>query len=370
MNNRLALPRAQTFLSREAWLQARRFGLGGSDVGAVVLDHCDSYTTPTTVWESKVMPLRPESDDEDSTLERDAGNFFEPALVRWGAARVGAQTWRLSDLEVVSHPLYPLVPLQVSPDGVMEVYVPELGRSQFFGVECKRPVHFKPPPVPTAGTRPYVRVLGDESTGDALWNPDGDGRGCTVADDLKWQRYVVQCIAGMACLPELDGWVLVIDARPFPHVYVMRPSADDIAAVENRSSSWWARHVVGGAPPPPTDPDWASHDLSARIHESSSEVASLPEEAAALYEAYEVHRADEKLFASGKAAAKEKLKRLMNGAHRGATPDGTVYSFDKTKSGEYVGQLRRRKPAEKKGKKGHPAAAEADDEADFLEEGV
>lgn len=90
--------------------QERQKYLGGSDAAAVC--GVDPWKGPLQVWESKVMPLRDESDDDDEALLRKRiGNLVEPVLLELASDRVGkvvqvpgtfldpAHPWRAANLD-------------------------------------------------------------------------------------------------------------------------------------------------------------------------------------------------------------------------------------------------------------------------------
>ena len=111
MTARVVLPSDAT---REEWLFARRAGIGGSDIGALL--GASPFTTPLDVWVSKTM--------DDITPENEAmrvGSLLEPGVIALGMAHLNDTHpggWWLDDSTpaLLAHPDHPVA--QYSPDGI------------------------------------------------------------------------------------------------------------------------------------------------------------------------------------------------------------------------------------------------------------
>lgn len=73
------------FESREDWLEARKLGIGASEVATVV--GLNPYETPIELWQKKVG-IAPEK-EETEAMKR--GHFCEDAVARWWADRTGRE---------------------------------------------------------------------------------------------------------------------------------------------------------------------------------------------------------------------------------------------------------------------------------------
>ena len=98
---------------RAEWLAARRAGVGGSDIGALL--GASPFTTPLQVWASKTSG--------DTTAENDAmrvGSALEPGVIALGMAwlpdNFGGRWWLDDAPALLAHPDQPVA--QYSPDGI------------------------------------------------------------------------------------------------------------------------------------------------------------------------------------------------------------------------------------------------------------
>jgi len=100
--------------SREEWLAARRLGIGGSDIGALL--GASPWSTPLDVWADKTGQAEP-------TPENDAmkvGTRLEPGVIGlgldWLADNHGGRWWLDDTPALLAHPDQPVA--QYSPDGI------------------------------------------------------------------------------------------------------------------------------------------------------------------------------------------------------------------------------------------------------------
>lgn len=75
-------------LDREAWLKARRAGIGSSDAAALI--GWDPYSSPMKVYADKLGLSEPDFDTHQAAF----GRLVEPWLVEQAAERTGHVTWR------------------------------------------------------------------------------------------------------------------------------------------------------------------------------------------------------------------------------------------------------------------------------------
>lgn len=110
MTARVILPAGA---SREEWLQERRNGIGGSDIGALL--NCSPWATPADVYAAKV-----EGDTADETPAMAVGNALEAGVLALGLAWLqdthGGSWWADDVPALLAHPDHDVV--RYSPDGI------------------------------------------------------------------------------------------------------------------------------------------------------------------------------------------------------------------------------------------------------------
>jgi len=77
-------------MSEEKWLELRRRGIGGSDIGAIL--GLNQYKTPLTVW----MEKRGLANPQESNVHIEFGNRMEPVLRKWAQDDIGGDVTVLS----------------------------------------------------------------------------------------------------------------------------------------------------------------------------------------------------------------------------------------------------------------------------------
>lgn len=103
--------RVDVYPTREAWLDARRFGIGGSDCGAIL--GVSRWRTPLQVWAEK-LAINPVDQGHESPRTRSLGTRLEPVIAELLAEESGEHVERL-EFAIVRHPTEPW--LACSPDG-------------------------------------------------------------------------------------------------------------------------------------------------------------------------------------------------------------------------------------------------------------
>lgn len=115
------IPRAERLIAvdfgddREAWLAARRTGIGGSDVAAIL--GLSPWSTPIMVWRDKTG----RDPDSDATWSMKIGTAMEATIADTWAESVGATLHSLPFLRDASHPhrLASVDRVAVMPDGTV-----------------------------------------------------------------------------------------------------------------------------------------------------------------------------------------------------------------------------------------------------------
>jgi putative phage-type endonuclease len=196
MTARVVLPHDA---SREEWLAARRAGIGGSDIGALL--GASPWSTPLDVWADKTGQAEPTPTNDAMRV----GNRLEPGVIGlgmdWLTDNLGGRWWLDDAPALLAHREQPVA--QYSPDGIAH------GRDASVLLEAKvtGKYHDDPPPHWVAQVQWGLGITGLDL-------------GLLVAVNGSRARY----------------WELHADAEWFGN-------ALDYAAV------WWTEHVIGGEMP-------------------------------------------------------------------------------------------------------------------------
>ncbi|GAB3224286.1 hypothetical protein GCM10027447_12750 [Glycomyces halotolerans] len=268
------------------WLEARRSGLGGSDVSAAL--GFSRYRSPWDVWREKTgeRPLDGEPPSEAAAL----GTALEPWLLGQAEAVLDAPVY-LTPARTYAHPDHDW--RRCSPDGVLAD-----GRL----VECK-----------TAGLA------------SGFGTPPG------WADERVPLGYEFQCRWSMHVMDAPAVEVIGLVAG----LGLVRRTIERDAGIEfklvSQLGEWWDRHVVAGAEPPLSAADAA---LIAELYPSATaeEVALDGTDAAEHWETYLAAREREKAAKAEKEAAGAELKALIGDAAKG-TVEGHVVASWSNKAG-------------------------------------
>lgn len=205
---------------REEWLQMRRTGLGGSDMGAIL--GLSPYRTPVDVWAEKTG----RSPGQNETLQMRFGTYAEEFVAREYSARTGHEVQRFTSM--LRHPVAPLlgnVDRLVIPAGAkIASHRQEIRTDR--GLECK-----------TASA--FASFNADD------WGDEGT--------DLIPASYLVQCATYMA-LTGCTFWDLaVLFGNQEVRVYNLTRDKELEDEIIARASEWWDRHVVADVPPEPVN---------------------------------------------------------------------------------------------------------------------
>ena len=234
--------------AREEWLQARRAGLGGSDMGAIL--GLSKFKTPVDVWMEKTG----RSEGSTETLQMRFGNYAEEFVAREYCAKTGHAVQRFTSM--LRHPDAPIlgnVDRLVVPAGAkIAAHKSEIRTD--LGLECKTASAFA-------------------AMDAAEWGDEGT--------DLVPPSYLVQCTTYMA-LTGCQAWDLaVLFGNQEVRVYHMQRDRELEAEIIARASEWWNRHVIADVPPAPTcDADVRSlfpTSTAGKTVEADAEVLSIVE---------------------------------------------------------------------------------------------
>lgn len=205
--------------ARDEWLLARRAGLGGSDIGAIL--GLSPYRTQVDVWAEKTG--RAPSSEE--TLQMRFGTYAEEFVAREYSAKTGHAVQRFTSmLHHASAPVLGNVDRLVIPAGAkVASYKHEIRTDR--GLECK-----------TASA--FASFNSDE------WGDEGT--------DQVPASYLVQCATYMA-LTGCPLWDLaVLFGNQEVRVFNLKRDLDLEDEIIARASEWWNKHIVSDVPPEPT----------------------------------------------------------------------------------------------------------------------
>jgi putative phage-type endonuclease len=224
--------------TRDQWLQARRKGLGGSDMAAIM--GLSPHRSAWDVFSSKLGIVEPEED----TPERTRGRRLERAVLEWAAEDAHAE---LDLPEPNSLVLGPTEPALGSPDGYLQT--PE----GYWGIEAK---------------------TARDTKG---WGPHGS--------DVVPIYYAIQC-QWYAYVCRIERWDLAVF---FPisedwRRYTIMADRKVARVLADRAAKWWQDHIVARVPPPLDASDAAAAWLLQRypVPVSGMRTATLEEEALAV----------------------------------------------------------------------------------------
>jgi predicted phage-related endonuclease len=265
-------------------LEARRLGIGGSEVAALLGLH--PFIGPLDVYLAKV-----EGYVAPSNTDMERGSFLEDGIAQWYAHREGVEIRRPEE-HVPSwvHPRESLA--RCNPDRLA------------IGTEGMRLLSIKCP-----------RRAGDE------WGETGGSTAPTYAVlQLQWED-MIGAACGIALDPESHLAALVEgDLR----VYHVRRDTELQGWLLMKVRQWWAGHVVPQAPPPVDGSEGASLWLRRRFPRNTrSMVQASLEDDGLLLDLREQERALEKVE-KGYALARQRVEERIGEAEGITGPLGTV----------------------------------------------
>lgn len=264
--------------TRADWLQARRNGIGASDVAGIL--NLSPWASPFSVWASKVDPVN----DNDDTPAMEFGRRAEIMVAPWFTERTGLHV--IGEQTHCAHPDAPWMRCTV--DG-MVVESPNSGRGDVLGV---------------------LEIKTTSDTADE-WATNGVP-----------VHYQCQATWAMAVTGTDHCWFAVLHlafGRPEFAAYDFRRDLDEEAFVVDRVAAFWRDHVLTGTPPA-VDAHHATTD-AVKAHWPTAEGTLEADDGARLLVArLRAHKATAARLAEHIEAAENELRALLG--DREALVDG------------------------------------------------
>lgn len=213
--------------SREDWLEARKLGLGGSDIGAVL--GLSSFSSPLEVFYSKTEGYQREANEA-----MEIGSAIEPWILdRWFDSEYRRSENVMDDLVIIQSNTFPF--LIHSPDGLLHDRDEVLA-----GVEIKN-----------------IRS-------DYHWDPLPD-------------FYMAQVQHGLLC-SGLDRWIVVaLVGGQRMITREIEPDREMMGRIALEAEKFWTAHVLPNVPPEPDGSESASEALNRRWGASQDVSVEIPE---------------------------------------------------------------------------------------------
>lgn len=277
---------ATAYTTRAEWLEARRAGIGGSDVPAILGISPYRGVTQLSVWASKVG--HDEGRDE-STYSQRRGSHMESFIADELADSVDGLRAELlcgSELAIARSPEYEV--LAYSPDAILrdpeDVRVLGEWKSQLRG--AKRWEHEVP-----------LDVQAQVQHGMYVMDLPAAYVAVDLGHEMRWDRVERDPGYELRVVPALLGW--------------------------------WERHVVGGEPPAPTGDDGPT--LAAIYPEDHGGVVQLGAAFALEAERLDAVKSELKRLEAEKSEIEARVKAAIGDATRGALPDGSGWTWKRTR---------------------------------------
>jgi putative phage-type endonuclease len=275
--------RLQRFASREAWLEARQEGIGGSE--AAIIMGASPWGSPYQLWTEKAGLVPP--DDFETEILR-FGRVIEPHIAAEYGRLTGRQLVELGEWAIRQHPTFPymfcthdriIAPIDGRGPGVLSIKSANMWR----GVEW---LEDEEPPLP------YQVQFQHE----------------LACSGLSWGSFAV-LIWGKGV-----RWVDATRNDAF------------ITELEVQCGEFW-RRVREGDPPPVDGSDHTTQALR-RLHPSETgEVIELPAEAADWAVTIEACEAQIKELTAIKDGLRNRVRQLIGDASEGYVPGGPAWTY-------------------------------------------
>lgn len=247
--------------AREQWLQERRTGIGGSDIGAIL--GISGFRTPLDVQQDK-LGLVPDAPASEAMLW---GIRHEAMIAEHYADITGSKVQRIN--QVLRHPEHEFMLANID-----RAIVADGSRARFDGNQLK-------------GATGILECKTASAFVAGRWGSD--------EDDQAPVEYVAQCMwyMGVTGMPWCDLAVLIGGN----HFKVKRIERDEqvITDMIERARAWWQRHIVERIPCDPINPadaaklypqdngatieaDNAAQDAVVRLHAVKQQIGALEAE--------------------------------------------------------------------------------------------
>jgi putative phage-type endonuclease len=206
-------------VTRDEWLAARRTGIGGSDIAAIL--GLSPWRTPLDVYREKI-----DGDQQPETEAMRWGRLLEDVIAREYAARAGVRIQRINTLIRARDREWAIATLD-------RVVLPARGRARVCGGELR-------------GADGVLECKLVGPSGASMWGRGDD-------PDAVPLHCAAQCMwyLGITGLPWCDVAALIGGLR----LIVRRIERDEetIAAMFARAETFWRDHVLARVPPPPSN---------------------------------------------------------------------------------------------------------------------
>ena len=255
-------PAERKALERQAFLDARRQGIGGSDIAAIL--GLSPYKTPFQLWQEKTGRFE-DSFGPEQEERMHWGNVLEDVVARHYANKTGCRVQRINSQ--MRHRQYPVIIGNVD-----RVRVAEGSRARWDDKEG--------------------RVLGADAvlevkTASAFAARDSENWGEAGTDAVPQHYWMqVQHYLGITGLPVAELAVL-FGGQEF-RAYRIEADTALHADIFAHATDWWQRHVVADLPPDPTTE--AEARLAWKATRTGATVAADPDVAQAVFNLKEVKR--------------------------------------------------------------------------------
>lgn len=252
-------------MSRDKWLEARRKGIGGSDVA--VIFGLSKYKSPIGLWLDKTGQVEPEEAGEAAYW----GTILEPVVAQEFTKLTGLKVRRRN--AILQHPEHPF----------MLANVDRFVDKQKAGLECKTASEY----------------LKDQ------WEYDN------VPD-----AYYLQCHHYMAVTGYSSWYIAVlIGGNKFKWAKIERNEQVIQRIIEGEAEFW--KYVETMTSPPANGSPACSDELKSLYPVSDGSEINLGSEAEILIRAYELAEQDEKEAKARKDLAKNQLCEMLGQAEKG-----------------------------------------------------
>ena len=286
--------------TREEWLEARKLGIGGSDIGALL--GLSQFKSPLQVFYEKT-----EGATQEVNEAMEIGAAIEPWIrQQWIASGAGVRVHDMvySDLVTIQSQTIPF--LLHSPDALLFDNTVTSAPEPIAGIEIKN-----------------IRS-------DAHWDP-------------LPEFYMAQVQHGLLC-SGLDRWIVVaLVAGQKLITREIEPDKEIQGRIALEAEKFWTSHVLANVPPEPDGSETDSNVLNRRWGASQDEIALLPD-----YCLQDLKTARRQLDASEKKMRKveQTIKFRMGSKEHAVTESGEKLATWKvgTRTGVDVKRLREVSP--------------------------
>lgn len=201
-------------MDNQAWLEARRTGIGGSDLAAVL--GLSPWRSPLDVWRDKTGKAQPQEDNDKMKW----GRLLEDLVAREAGQKLGKLVRRVN--HVIRHKTLPMVgniDRALHEQGKLPVVNGEFRTSEI--LECK-----------TASE--YTKHM---------WGEEG-------TDEIP-RYYLPQCLHYLGLTNAEICYVAVLIGGSDYRLYKVAKDAELIGRMWDMAAKWWRDYVVNIIPPPP-----------------------------------------------------------------------------------------------------------------------